>query len=93
MLDIHPTAVIENGAQIGAGVQIGPFCVVGPRVRLADGVVLKSHVAIAGDTAIGEGTVVFPFASIGEVPQDLNSRARMCAWRSARATASANTSP
>ena len=71
MLDIHPTAVIEDGAQIGAGVQIGPFCVVGPRVRLADGVVLKSHVAIAGDTAIGEGTVVFPFASIGEVPQDL----------------------
>lgn len=71
MLDIHPTAVIENGAQIGAGVQIGPFCVVGPKVRLADGVVLKSHVAIAGDTAIGEGTVVFPFASIGEVPQDL----------------------
>jgi UDP-N-acetylglucosamine acyltransferase len=71
MLDIHPTAVIEDGAQIGAGVQIGPFCVVGPKVRLADGVVLKSHVAIAGDTAIGEGTVVFPFASIGEVPQDL----------------------
>ncbi|WP_234855306.1 acyl-ACP--UDP-N-acetylglucosamine O-acyltransferase [Paracoccus everestensis] len=71
MLDIHPTAVIEDGAQIGAGVQIGPFCVVGPNVRLADGVVLKSHVALAGDTAIGEGTVVFPFASIGEVPQDL----------------------
>ncbi|WP_347138643.1 acyl-ACP--UDP-N-acetylglucosamine O-acyltransferase [Paracoccus sp. SSK6] len=71
---IHPSAVIENGAQIGAGVQIGPFCVVGPRVRLADGVVLKSHVAIAGDTAIGEGTVVFPFASIGEVPQDLKFR-------------------
>lgn len=71
MLDIHPTAVIEDGAQIGAGVQIGPFCVVGPKVRLADGVVLKSHVAVAGDTAIGEGTVVFPFASIGEVPQDL----------------------
>jgi UDP-N-acetylglucosamine acyltransferase len=71
MLDIHPTAVIEDGAQIGAGVQIGPFCVVGPKVRLADGVVLKSHVALAGDTAIGEGTVVFPFASIGEVPQDL----------------------
>lgn len=71
---IHPTAVIEDGARIGAGVQIGPFCVVGPRVRLADGVVLKSHVAIAGDTAIGEGTVVFPFASIGEVPQDLKFR-------------------
>lgn len=68
---IHPSAVIEDGARIGAGVRIGPFCVVGPKVRLADGVVLKSHVSIAGDTMIGEGTVIFPFASIGEVPQDL----------------------
>ncbi|MCZ0961170.1 acyl-ACP--UDP-N-acetylglucosamine O-acyltransferase [Paracoccus benzoatiresistens] len=68
---IHPSAVIEDGAQIGAGVRIGPFCVVGPKVRLADGVVLKSHVAITGDTTVGEDTVVFPFASIGEVPQDL----------------------
>lgn len=74
MTDIHPTAIIEDGARIGAGVRIGPFCVIGPRVRLADGVELKSHVAIAGDTAIGEGTVVFPFASIGEVPQDLKFR-------------------
>ncbi|MTD98903.1 acyl-ACP--UDP-N-acetylglucosamine O-acyltransferase [Paracoccus sp. YIM 132242] len=71
MTDIHPTAVVEDGAQIGAGVRIGPFCVIGPRVRLAEGVVLKSHVAIAGDTSVGEGTVIFPFASIGEVPQDL----------------------
>lgn len=68
---IHPSAVIEDGAQIGQGVEIGPFCVVGPQVRLADGVVLKSHVAITGDTSVGEGTVIFPFASIGEVPQDL----------------------
>lgn len=74
MTDIHPTAIIEDGARIGAGVRIGPFCVIGPRVRLADGVELKSHVAIAGDTAIGEGTVIFPFASIGEVPQDLKFR-------------------
>ncbi len=71
---IHPSAVIEEGARIGAGVQVGPFCVLGPKVRLADGVVLKSHVAIAGDTTIGAETVVFPFASIGEVPQDLKFR-------------------
>ena len=71
---IHPSAVVEEGARIGAGVRIGPFCVVGPKVRLADGVVLKSHVAIAGDTTIGAETVVFPFASIGEVPQDLKFR-------------------
>ncbi|MFN4062036.1 MAG: acyl-ACP--UDP-N-acetylglucosamine O-acyltransferase [Paracoccus hibiscisoli] len=68
---IHPSAVIEPGAEIGAGVTIGPFCVVGPKVRLADGVELKSHVVVTGDTSVGEGTVIFPFASIGEVPQDL----------------------
>ena len=68
---IHPSAVIEPGAQIGAGVRIGPLCVVGPKVRLADGVELKSHVVVTGDTSVGEATVIFPFASIGEVPQDL----------------------
>ncbi|WP_411836669.1 acyl-ACP--UDP-N-acetylglucosamine O-acyltransferase [Paracoccus sp. ME4] len=71
---IHPTAVIEPGATIGTGVRIGPFCVVGPRVRLDDGVELKSHVVVSGDTSIGEETTVFPFASIGEVPQDLKFR-------------------
>ena len=71
---IHPSAVIEPGAQLGAGVEVGPFCVIGPQVRLHDGVRLKSHVVIAGDTEIGAETVVFPFASIGEVPQDLKFR-------------------
>ena len=71
---IHPSAVIDPAARIGADVEIGPFCVVGPEVSLADGVVLKSHVVVTGQTAIGEETVVFPFASIGETPQDLKFR-------------------
>lgn len=71
---IHPTAVIEPGAEIGTGVRIGPFCVVGSEVRLADRVELRSHVVVTGDTAIGDETVIFPFASIGEVPQDLKYR-------------------
>lgn len=71
---IHPTAVIEPGAELGASVEIGPFCVVGPQVRLADRVVLKSHVVVTGDTRIGAETTVFPFACIGEVPQDLKFR-------------------
>lgn len=71
---IHPSAVIEPGAEIGSGVEIGPFCVVGPQVRLADGVVLKSHVVVTGETSIGRETTIFPFASIGEIPQDLKFR-------------------
>ncbi|EET46823.1 acyl-ACP--UDP-N-acetylglucosamine O-acyltransferase [Thalassobium sp. R2A62] len=68
---IHPSAVIEDGAQIVEGVEIGPFCVVGPRVVLAAGVVLKSHVVVTGDTHVGADTVIYQFASIGEIPQDL----------------------
>lgn len=72
--EIHPSAVIEPGAELGAGVKIGPFCVVGPDVRLDDGVVLKSHVVVTGDTRVGPETEIFPFACIGEVPQDLKFR-------------------
>lgn len=68
---IHNTAVVSEGAKIGAGVKIGPFCVVGENVILKDNVELKSHVCVDGITEIGEGTVVYPFASIGQIPQDL----------------------
>jgi UDP-N-acetylglucosamine acyltransferase len=68
---IHPTAIIEDGAQIAEGVSIGPYCVVGPHVVLEKDVTLRSHVNIEGHTHVGEGTVIFPFASIGSAPQDL----------------------
>lgn len=68
---IHPSAVIEDGAEIGTGCRIGPFCHVGPKVVLGPRVELKSHVVVTGRTEIGEETVIFPFAVIGEIPQDL----------------------
>ncbi|KAJ56870.1 acyl-ACP--UDP-N- acetylglucosamine O-acyltransferase [Actibacterium mucosum KCTC 23349] len=68
---IHASAVIEDGAVIGAGVQIGPFSVIGPKVRLGEGVVVKSHAVVTGDTEIGPETTIFPFANIGDIPQDL----------------------
>jgi UDP-N-acetylglucosamine acyltransferase len=71
MENIHPTAIINNGAEIGKGVQIGAFCVVGSEVVLENDVQLHSHVVVQGCTTIGEGTQIFPFASIGHVPQDL----------------------
>ena len=71
MSNIHPSAVIEDGAQIDPSAVVGPFCHVGPQVILAAGVELKSHVVAAGRTTIGEDTVVFSFSVIGEIPQDL----------------------
>ena len=71
MAGIHPSAVIGDSAVIGPDCDIGPFCVIGDDVVLGRGVVLKSHVVIDGDTQIGDETVVFSFAVLGEIPQDL----------------------
>ncbi|OSP53635.1 acyl-ACP--UDP-N-acetylglucosamine O-acyltransferase [Pseudoruegeria sp. SK021] len=68
---IHPSAIIEDGAKIASGVTVGPFCIVGPEVSLGPDVHLKSHVVVTGRTEIGDGTVIFPGAVIGEIPQDL----------------------
>jgi UDP-N-acetylglucosamine acyltransferase len=71
MSKIHPTAIIEDGASIGADVVIGPYCFIGGNTVLGDRINLESHVVISGFTQIGEGTHIFPFASIGHNPQDL----------------------
>lgn len=72
--EVHPTAVIDPAAEIGEGCRIGPFCVIGANVVLGPRVELKSHVAVEGRTRIGEATTVFPFASLGHIPQDLKFR-------------------
>jgi UDP-N-acetylglucosamine acyltransferase len=69
--NVHPTAIIEDGAKVGADVRVGPYCVVGSEVALGDGVELLSHAVVAGRTSIGARTRIFPFASIGHQPQDL----------------------
>jgi UDP-N-acetylglucosamine acyltransferase len=68
---IHPTAVIDDQAVIDENAIIGPYCVIGPKVVIKSGVELKSHVCIEGRTVIDENTVIYPFASIGQAPQDL----------------------
>lgn len=74
MNGIHPSAVIDDGAQLGMDCEVGPFCVIGPQVVLGDRVQLKSHVVVTGQTEIGADSVVFPFCVIGEIPQDLKFR-------------------
>lgn len=71
---VHPMSVVDPRAKLGEGVSVGPFCHVGPDVELGDKVELVSHVVAAGRTTIGEGTRIFPFASIGHPPQDLKYR-------------------
>jgi len=71
MTRIHPTAVVDPKAEVHESVQIGPFCVIGPQVRLSANVRLVNHVCVDGATTIGEGTTVFPFASLGQPPQSL----------------------
>lgn len=68
---IHPMAAVDDQAVIGEGCEIGPFSVVGPDVVLHAGVVVKSHAVVTGWTEIGAGTTIWPFACVGEVPQDL----------------------
>ena len=74
MADIHPTAVVADGARIADTSIVGPYCVIGAQVEIQAGVRLISHVVVDGLTCVGEGTVVYPFASLGHRPQDLKYR-------------------
>jgi UDP-N-acetylglucosamine acyltransferase len=73
-VSIHPTALVDAGAQLADGVRIGPWCIVGPGVVLHRDVELVSHVVIQRDTTLGARTVVHPFAVIGGDPQHTGYR-------------------
>ena len=68
---IHKTAIVSDKAQIAKNVEIGPFCVIGDNVKIDEGTILKSHIVIDGNTTIGKNNIIFPFATVGLVPQDL----------------------
>lgn len=68
---IHPTAVVDPDAVIGAGVYIGPYCIIEGNVHLGDHCWLHHHVSISGPTGIGEGNRFYAFSSIGQQTQDL----------------------
>ena len=68
---IHPTAIVQPGAELGRDVFVGPFCAVGPDVVIEDGARLVSHVVVDGHTRIGAGVELFPFCTVGLAPQDL----------------------
>ena len=68
---IHPTAIIESGAELGEDVVIGAYAYVGAQVRLGDGCVLHHHANVEGNTVVGRQCEIFPFACIGMKTQDL----------------------
>ena len=68
---IHKTAIIDPKAKIASNVNIGAFSVIGPNVKIGENSVVESHVSILGNTKIGKNNKIYPFASIGNDPQDL----------------------
>ena len=73
MSKIHPTAIIEGGAELGTDVEIGPYCMIGSGVKIGNGCSLKSHVVLNGQTTIGTENIFHPFSYVGGEPQDLKS--------------------
>ena len=71
---VHSTAIVHSAAELAPDVEIGPYSVIGPEVRIGTGTKVASHVVIQGRTTLGEENVVFPFASVGTIPQDLKYR-------------------
>ena len=68
---IDKTALINKEAKIHPSAKVGPYSVIGPKVEIGENVIIHSHVNISGNTKIGKGNIIFPFASIGNDPQDL----------------------
>lgn len=71
MSQIHPSAIIEDGAKIGNNVSIGAFSIIGPEVSIGDGTTVGSHCVIEGKTKIGKNNQIFSHAALGTIPQDL----------------------
>ena len=68
---IHETAIIDPKTKISSNVSIGPYTVIGPDVEIGENTIIHSHVNIVGHTKIGKRNKIYPFASIGNDPQDL----------------------
>ena len=70
MSGIHPTALIDAGAELDTGVTVGPYTVIGPHVRIGAGTTIGAHCVIEGHTTLGRDNRIFQFNSLGAVPQD-----------------------
>jgi UDP-N-acetylglucosamine acyltransferase len=67
---VHPSAIVDRGAQLGKGVSVGPGSVIGPKVQIDEGSWIGAHVVLDGRLRIGRNNKIFHFASLGAPPQD-----------------------
>ncbi len=70
-MSIHPTAIVEKGAEIDPSCEVGPYAVIGPMVKMGPRNTVGAHAVVQGDTTLGEGNRIFPHAAVGGIPQDL----------------------
>ena len=68
---IHKSAIIDLKAKISSNVKVGAYSIIGPNVEIDENSEIHSHVSIVGNTKIGKNNKIYPFASIGNDPQDL----------------------
>ena len=76
--NIHPTAIIESGAELDSSVSVGPYAVIGPHVKVGAGTTIGAHCVVEGHTSIGRDNRIFQFASLGAVPQDKKYAGEPC---------------
>ena len=79
--NIHPTAIIEPGAELDSSVSVGPYSVIGGHVRIGAGTSIAAHCVIEGHTTIGRDNRIFQFNSLGAIPQDKKYAGEPCELR------------
>ena len=78
MTHIHPTAIVDSGAELDSTVTVGPYTLIGPHVRIDAGTTVGPHCVIEGHTTIGRDNRIFQFNSLGAIPQDKKYAGEPC---------------
>ncbi len=78
MSAIHPTAIVDPGAELDSTVSVGPYSVIGPHVKIGAGTTIGPHSVIEGHTTIGQDNRIFQFTSLGAIPQDKKYAGEPC---------------
>lgn len=78
MTTIHPTALVDTGAELDSSVTVGPYTLIGPHVKVGAGTSIGAHCVVEGHTTIGQGNRIFQFNSLGAIPQDKKYTGEPC---------------